>query len=49
MHQFTILNDKPEVRELFAGFDIQPVELIYSVTGGKRSKPDKELIIRNSG
>ena len=39
------INDKLEVRELFAGFDIQPVELVYSIAGGKRTKPAKELII----
>ena len=38
------INDVPEIRDLFAGFQIEPVELLYSVGGGKGT-PAKELII----
>lgn len=37
------LNDRPEVRELFAGFAMEEVSLHYGVGGGQR--PAKELII----
>lgn len=37
------LNDVPEVRELFAGFSIEPVELNYRMSG--RSTPAREVII----
>lgn len=38
------INNVPEIRELFSGFAIEPVELSYSVAGGK-GVPAKELII----
>ncbi|MGL1102765.1 hypothetical protein ACSTLM_00970, partial [Vibrio parahaemolyticus] len=37
------LNDKPEVRALFARFKIESVELHYGVGGGQR--PAKEVLI----
>lgn len=37
------LNDRPEVREMFAGFEIEEVSLHYGAGGGQR--PAKELII----
>lgn len=37
------INDVPEMRETFARFAIEPVELSYGVQGGQR--PAKELII----
>jgi DNA adenine methylase len=40
------INDVPEIRQTFAGFDMQEVELIYSVAGGK-GRPARELIIDN--
>jgi len=38
------INDVPEIRELFGGCQIQPVELPYSVAGGKGTNA-QELII----
>ena len=38
------INDVPEVRKLFAGFAIEPAELLYSLNGGKGSAA-RELII----
>lgn len=45
------INDTPEIRRLFAGFDLNPVELTYSVSGGGKQTPARELIItaRRSG
>jgi DNA adenine methylase len=37
------LNDRPEVREMFAGFEIEDVSLDYTVGGAR--KPAQELII----
>lgn len=37
------INDRPEIRELFAGSKIEPVELDYRVSG--KSTPARELII----
>ena len=37
------LNDRPEVRSLFDGFDIEPVDVTYSV--GVGTSRAKELII----
>lgn len=37
------INDTPEMRETFAGFRVEPVELQYGVAGGQR--PAKELIV----
>jgi len=39
------LNDRPEVREIFRGFEIEAVETTYSVGGGKNSKKVGEVII----
>jgi DNA adenine methylase len=39
------INDVPEIREAFAGFDIEEAELLYGVQGGAR--PARELIIRD--
>ncbi len=41
------INDNETIRELFSAFDILPVELTYSVAGGKRAKRARELIIRS--
>lgn len=38
------INDTPEIREVFAGFAIEEVELRYSITGGKGTKA-RELIV----
>jgi len=38
------INDVPEIRETFSAFAIEPVELFYSVSGGK-GQPAKELIV----
>lgn len=37
------INDRPEIRDIFAGFSIEPVELLYRVSG--KATPAKELII----
>ncbi|CDP52577.1 Site-specific DNA methylase [Devosia sp. DBB001] len=41
------INDVPAIREIFAGFDLEPVDLTYTVGGGSKARPAKELIIRN--
>jgi DNA adenine methylase len=41
------INDKPEVREVFAGFDMHPVGLNYRLSG--RPTPARELIITTPG
>ncbi len=41
------LNDRPEVREIFAAFAMYEVELKYSVGGGDKSVDAFELIISN--
>jgi DNA adenine methylase len=41
------INDRPEIRELFAQFSIVPVELVYTLAGGNHVKPANELIICN--
>ncbi|UDL90340.1 DNA adenine methylase [Mesorhizobium sp. PAMC28654] len=38
------INDVPEIREAFAGFDMQEADLFYSVAGGNGT-PARELII----
>jgi DNA adenine methylase len=38
------INDVPEIRQVFAGFKFQEVELTYSVAGGK-GKPARELVV----
>lgn len=40
------LNDHPEIRELFKGFNIQPVMLKYSVSKGEQTA-GKELLNTN--
>ncbi len=39
------LNDRPEVREIFAAFAIEEVETTYSVGGGDKAKRVGELLI----
>lgn len=39
------INDHPDVRETFAGFDLLPVEVGYSVGGGAKQAKFGELII----
>lgn len=41
------INDVPEIRELFGRFDMEPVELKYTVSAG-RAVPARELIIREA-
>lgn len=41
------LNDRPEVREIFAAFDVVPVQTSYGIAGGG-SKPARELIFTNA-
>ncbi|WP_409934943.1 DNA adenine methylase [Novosphingobium sp. 9] len=41
------LNDHPEVRRIFAGFDFRSERLSYSVGGGAKSKAVGEVIITN--
>ncbi|MNT46208.1 hypothetical protein D3C72_1828370 [compost metagenome] len=39
------INDRPEIREMFAWADIEPVQTVYSVAGGEHSAPAAELLI----
>jgi DNA adenine methylase len=39
------INDRPEVREMFAWADIEAVETTYSVAGGEHSSTAAELLI----
>lgn len=41
------INDKPEVRELFGSFNIEPVMVPYTVGGGRKQSQFGELIITN--
>ena len=41
------LNDHPDVREIFAGFDMEEVGLRYTVGGMANSQQARELIISN--
>lgn len=41
------INDRPEIRVLFSGFEFQEVGVTYTVGGGKNSQPARELIITN--
>jgi DNA adenine methylase len=41
------INDRPEVRVLFAGFDFEEVVVTYTVGGGGKAQAAKELIISN--
>lgn len=43
------LNDRPEIRDLFASFDQEPIETTYHVAGGKAAKRAGELIISGGG
>jgi DNA adenine methylase len=47
------INDVPEIRETFAGFDMEAVATTYTVSGGRTGTPAAELIIsgrcRNAG
>jgi DNA adenine methylase len=38
------INDVPEIREAFAGFAVEEVRLLYSISGGK-GRPAQELIV----
>ena len=40
------INDVPEIRELFAAFDLQEVELTYTLAGGNHAQRAKELIVQ---
>lgn len=42
------LNDRPEVREIFAAFNIEAVETTYSVGGGSKAQKAGEVIISNA-
>lgn len=39
------INDVPEIRSIFDRFQLQPVELTYTLAGGRAPRPAKELII----
>ena len=42
------INDHPEIREVFAGFDLVPLQLDYTIGGGQgRGKKFGELIIKS--
>lgn len=43
------INDHPEIRELYAGFNVKEVEVRYSVCRTDKSSMAKELIIGNYG
>jgi len=43
------LNDVPAVRETFAGFALEPVELSYTVGGNQAAKAVRELVITRRG
>ena len=43
------LNDRPEVRKLFAGFRLEAVKTTYQITGRGSSTPAAELIITGGG
>ena len=38
-------NDHPDIRALFADFEIEEVDLEYTLAGGAKPSPTKELII----
>jgi DNA adenine methylase len=42
------INDAPEIREAFAAFDMEPVELVYTINDGA-AKAVTELIITPKG
>lgn len=39
------INDRPEIRDLFAWADVEPVQTIYSLPGGEHVAPAAELLI----
>lgn len=39
------INDHPKIREIFAGFQLEQVEIDYTVGGGGKAAARKELII----
>ncbi|WP_312066102.1 DNA adenine methylase [Brevundimonas sp.] len=39
------INDRPEIREMFAWADIEAVQTVYSVAGGDHAAPAAELLI----
>jgi len=41
------LNDHPEVRQIFAAFEIEARDVTYSVGGGDKARPFGEVIISN--
>jgi len=41
------LNDHPEMRRVFKGLDISTINIPYTVGGGGKAKPAKELIIKS--
>ena len=41
------LNDKPQVREIFAGFNFREEQVRYTIGGNDKAKPFGELIISN--
>lgn len=43
------INDRPEIRELFAGFRIEEVKTTYQVGGNDNAKAVTELVISNAG
>lgn len=43
------INDVPEIREIFAWAEIEPVRTVYSVGGGDTVAPAQELLISNAG
>jgi len=42
------LNDRPEVRQIFARFQFEETETTYTIAGGSNAKPAGELIISNA-
>lgn len=46
-HFLLSLNDRPEVREIFRDFTVEPISTTYSVGGSGRFKPAAELVISN--
>ena len=43
------MNDRPEVREIFAGFDLEAVETTYTAGGMHKAKRVGELLISGGG
>lgn len=38
------LNDRPEVRDIFRGFEIEAIDCLYSIAGGVGKKVNEVLI-----